>query len=211
MEHNCPLCFNQGELFLNYRNRNYYRCSGCLSVFIDSSTFLNPDEEKGRYLEHNNDVFNEGYRKFVDPVVKAVTSKFNTNHRGLDFGSGTGPVVSQILNENGYEIVQFDPYFKNDTDLLERKYDYIVCCEVIEHFNNPHKEFELLRSMLNTGGELICMTNIYNETIDFLNWHYKDDPTHVFFYHRQAFEYIVKKYGFNDLRIENRLVRLMAK
>jgi SAM-dependent methyltransferase len=210
MEQNCPLCSSKSEKFINYRNKIYYSCTGCLSIFVDPSTFLKPDDEKGRYLEHNNDVFDQGYREFVSPLFKAVTSKFTPNHQGLDFGSGTGPVVSQMLHEVGYSIKQYDPFFENIPELLKLKYDYIVCGEVIEHFYFPHKEFELLRSMLKPNGELICMTNIYSESVDFLRWKYKDDPTHVFFYHQNAFEFILKEFGFSNLQVENRLVQLTA-
>jgi 2-polyprenyl-3-methyl-5-hydroxy-6-metoxy-1,4-benzoquinol methylase len=170
---------------------------------------LNLTDEKARYLEHNNDVFDEGYRSFVRPVTNAVTNSFTSQHHGLDFGSGTGPVISEVLKEKGYSIVQYDPFFLNKPELLTRKYDYIVCCEVIEHFSNPLKEFGLLREMLNPAGELICMTHIYSEIINFDKWYYKDDATHVFFYHRKAFEFIKLEFNFSELIIENRLVRFV--
>jgi 2-polyprenyl-3-methyl-5-hydroxy-6-metoxy-1,4-benzoquinol methylase len=48
------------------------------------------------------------------------------------------------LEDDGYKIKQFDPFFHNDIAVLRRSYDYIVCCEVIEHFHSPSKEFELI-------------------------------------------------------------------
>jgi len=36
---------------------------------------------------------------------------FNTNHKGLDFGAGTGPVISKVLKDKGYCIAQYDIFF----------------------------------------------------------------------------------------------------
>lgn len=210
MEQNCPLCFSKGEKFINYRSKDYYSCTGCSSIYVDHLTFLNPKDEKERYLQHNNDVNDPNYREFVRPAFNAVTSRFNQDHLGLDFGSGTGPVISQMLKEKGYNIKQYDPFFENIPELLTLKYDYIVCGEVIEHFYFPHKEFKQLHSMLMPKGELICMTYPYSESIDFLSWRYKDDATHVFFYHQNAFEYILKEFGFCNLSVENRLVKFVT-
>lgn len=205
----CPLCSGRSQLFTNYRKRDYYRCDKCKSLFVDPKALLNQADERARYLEHNNDVFDKGYRSFVSPIINAVTNGFNPQHQGLDFGSGTGPVISEVLKEKGYSIVQYDPFFLNKPELLKRNYDYIVCSEVIEHFYNPRKEFGLLYEMLNPGGELICMTHIFSEEIIFEKWYYKDDATHVFFYHHMAFEFIKSEFNFSELIVENRLVRFI--
>lgn len=209
MLHKCPLCSGISKSFANYRERDYYQCSQCNSLFVDPTDLLNHADEKARYLEHNNDVFDERFRNFVSPIINAVTNKFNPQHLGLDFGSGTGPVISEVLKEKGFSIEQYDPFFHNKPELLKGKYDYIVSCEVIEHFYNPLKEFGMLCEMLNRGGELICMTHIYSEEINFKKWNYKDDPTHVFFYHHKAFEFIKSEFNFSELIIENRLVRFV--
>ncbi|MCL4857464.1 MAG: methyltransferase, partial [Flavobacteriales bacterium] len=55
-------------------------------------------------------------------------------------------------------------------------------------------------------GKLICMTDIYNPTIDFASWYYKNDPTHVFIYQKETFEWIKTTFNFSELTIEKRLV-----
>lgn len=90
--------------------------------------------------------------------------------------------------------------------MLKFKYNYIICCEVIEHFHFPQKEFTLLRSLLKPGGILYCMTEIYSEDIDFINWHYKNDPTHVFFYHKDALKWIQEHFRFSEVKKKNRLI-----
>ncbi len=159
-----------------------------------------------RYQKHNNDIEDEGYRKFVAPITSAIMKDFTQNHKGLDFGAGTGPVISKILKDNGFSIKLYDPFFHNNPKLLEEKYDYIAACEVIEHFHNPKKEFSLLKELLQPNGKLYCMTNLYNESIDFKNWDYISDITHVFFYHKNTILYIKEEFGFSDVEIKERLI-----
>jgi len=166
--------------------------------------------ETHRYKEHNNDVSDIRYQKFVSPITTYVLANFKPNQSGLDFGSGTAPVISKVLQDNGYNIHQFDPFFSNKVELLKGTYDYIVSCEVIEHFHKPDVEFDLLYKILKSGGALICMTLLYDENIDFKNWHYKNDPTHVFIYHQETIKFIADHYGFTNFEISNRLIILKS-
>lgn len=169
---------------------------------------LNADREKARYETHNNDVNNPGYQKFVEPIVSAVLSDFSPEQRGLDFGAGPGPVISSLLQKRDYNIVQYDPFFANNPELLQEKYDYIVCCEVIEHFYHPADEFRRLHDLLTGGGKLFCMTMLYDDQIDFTKWFYKNDETHVFFYRAQTLAWIEKNLGFCVLRVKDRLIEM---
>lgn len=175
---------------------------------LDPSSYPTWQEEKKVYETHNNDVHDIRYQNFVSPIVNAVKSSYNKNHKGLDFGAGTGPVITSLLEKEGYDIKLYDPFFHFYPENLCKKYDYIICCEVIEHFHNPYDEFRDLTNMLNAKGSLFCMTSLYDENIDFKNWNYKNDETHVFFYHKKALEWIKNEFGFSDLEIEGKLIRL---
>ena len=157
-------------------------------------------------MTHNNDVDDIGYQQFVSPITSAVMNDYSSEHKGLDFGAGTGPVISKVLTDNQFNIKAYDPFFHNHSQLLNETYDFIACCEVIEHFYAPSKEFSLLKSLLKPNGRLYCMTDIYHENIDFHDWYYKNDPTHVFFYQQQSFVYIKEEYGFSDVFIDGRLI-----
>ncbi len=202
----CPLCKSDAKFFEKTENRLYYICTCCKGIFMDEKDRVNPEEEKKRYEQHNNDVEDERYQNFVSPITNSVLNDFGVKDKGLDFGAGTGPVISKILEDNGYQIKQYDPYFHNFPNLLKQQYNYIVSCEVIEHFYNPDKEFELLKSLLLSGGKLYCMTDIYNSSIDFKKWYYKEDETHVFIYQAETFEWIKEHYNFSDMHIDNRLI-----
>ena len=74
----CPLCQSDSKLFSIFKGRKYFCCSFCCSIFADPDSFISSIDEKSRYLEHNNDVFDEGYRKFVTPIVDAVVKTSST-------------------------------------------------------------------------------------------------------------------------------------
>lgn len=202
----CPLCKHHGMPF----NGDFLICKNCSGIYKHRSQYLSKSLEKARYQEHNNDVNDIRYRKFVYPITNYVLNNFTPHHVGLDFGAGTGPVISKVLQENQYNIHQFDPFFCNQVALLKKTYNYIVTCEVIEHFHNPDIEFELLHKMLKPKGALICMTHLYNQKINFKNWYYQNDPTHVFIYTSETIKFIANYYGFTDFTINNRLIILKA-
>jgi SAM-dependent methyltransferase len=202
----CSLCNNESEEFFEDKKRLFLKCKGCRAIFVDTLYLPDKPAEIKRYREHNNDVEDTGYQKFVNPVVNEIIADFGPLHTGLDFGAGPGPVISKLLADRNYQVKQYDPFFYNFPGLLELKYDYIVCCEVIEHFHKPAREFQLLRKMLGENGKLYCMTSIYNEKTDFKTWQYKNDPTHVFFYHKDTLNYISENFGFTSVKIENNLI-----
>jgi hypothetical protein len=206
MKTDCTLCGGDTLLFKEIRNKKYYSCTECSTVILHPEHHLLPEDEKKRYLEHNNDVDDPRYQKTVEPLVNLVKCNFDTSHKGLDFGAGTGPVITKLLRDCGYKIDLYDPYFCNEPAMLEKTYDYIVACEVIEHFMKPDKEFKLLKSLLNKNGMLICKTSIYNPDIDFEKWKYKDDATHVIFYQEETLKWITNRYNFSSLSIEGLII-----
>jgi len=203
----CPLCKSPTVPFEKHK---YFTCTECFGISMSPEFYPNPKQEEDRYKEHHNDVNDKGYQNFVSPITQSVLKNYSPHHKGLDFGAGTGPVVSKMLQDKDYTIALYDPFFHPYPELLTKSYDYIVCCEVAEHFFNPYKEFALLKSLLNKGGTLFCMTHMFSEKIDFKNWYYRNDITHVFIYREETFEWIREKFGFSSLRINNRLVELKA-
>ncbi len=205
----CPLCRGvacNASPFYQNNKQLYYQCGTCCGIFVSPELRPDRDTELSRYEQHNNDVEDTGYQKFVSPITSAIIRDFSTESKGLDFGAGTGPVISKLLNDQKFQIMQYDPFFHNHPELLNGQYDYIACCEVIEHFYNPNKEFQLLKKLLLPGGKLYCMTDIYDESINFEKWYYKNDPTHVFIYQTETINWIKKEFGFSNVSITGRLI-----
>lgn len=204
----CSLCKEPTKLFYQKSGQSYFRCPNCKAIQLHPDCYLTPEQEKKRYEKHHNDVNDRGYQEFVAPIVEAITKNHTSKQQGLDFGSGTGPVITKLLREQSYNIRTYDLFFDNNTSTLQQTYDYIACCEVIEHFHHPDREFQLLRKLLNPDGTLYCKTDMYTDDIDFPSWYYKNDPTHVFFYHPETLEWIRANCDFHSLRIEDRLIIL---
>ncbi|MEW7292740.1 class I SAM-dependent methyltransferase [Aquimarina sp. 2304DJ70-9] len=202
----CSLCGSETILYSEAHNRKYYKCPQCKGILLDSIYFLSTEAEKERYRLHENDVHDLGYQKFVSPIVNAINEKYKSNHKGLDFGSGKDSVIAYQLQKKGYNISTYDPFFDPDNNALQTKYDYIACCEVIEHFNNPTKEFKLLHSLLHKGGILFCKTNLHDESINFDSWWYKNDATHVFFYSYDTLHWVQQKFKFKTIEVANDLI-----
>jgi len=202
----CPLCQSDYANLYEIKSVNYYKCKNCFGIYMGESFKPDIEKEKLIYLQHQNDVNDLYYQKFVSPITRSIGEDFTKDSKGLDFGAGTGPVIAKVLKDNGYDISIYDPLFHKNESLLETSYDFIASCEVIEHFHKPYKEFALLKSMLHNGSKLYCMTEVYSTSIDFSSWYYKNDPSHVFFYHIKTLQWIQKEFGFKGLKIKGRLI-----
>lgn len=206
---NCPLCSGASSDYFTVKDRQFLQCSNCLSVFMNPAHYISSEAEEAHYRKHNNDPEDIRYQNFTSPITNGILADFKAHHAGLDFGSGTGSPIFKLLNDNKYDIVQYDLFFHNTPDLLTRTYDYIACSETAEHFKEPYREFEQLYRLLKPGGRLYLMTDRFKpEEREFKAWNYKNDPTHVFLYHAQAFEWIKQAFGFKGLEFYTRMVVL---
>jgi len=204
----CSLCNSETKHFLTFRKKDYHKCSNCDAIFMLPEFFVSLETEKNRYELHSDGSDNPGYLSFIKPITDYVKNNFTTQDKGLDFGAGHSVVIADLLNRSSLNVKIFDPFFHNYQELLNDKYDYIIACEVVEHFHNPLKEFTLLYSMLNPNGKLIIMTDPLRETTIFSNWYYKNDETHVFFYSLKTFQFIKENFQFKELMINDRLIVL---
>ncbi|MFD2826174.1 class I SAM-dependent methyltransferase [Leeuwenhoekiella polynyae] len=206
----CPLCNSTAAYFKTYNDRLYNRCTSCASVFLDTRDLPHPQDEKQRYDLHENTLQNKGYLDFLSPLIQAVIEQEDISKIGLDYGSGPNPVLSKILKSKGYSLSQYDTFYCKEEDNLNQKYDFIICCEVIEHFHNPAEEFKRLKALLKANGSIYCKTALLDKTINFENWSYKNDFTHSFFYTKKALNYIKQFLGFVDLVVHKNLFILKA-
>lgn len=208
---NCPLCHHSENTVKHVKKTGevYRDCSHCQLIFLEESFLPSADKEMSHYMTHNNDVHDKGYQNFVSPIVNYILEHIPNEKHGLDFGAGPGPVITHLLEKQGYEMTLYDPFFRSDEFSLNRKYDFIVACEVIEHFHTPAKDFRTLRSVLKEEGSLAIMTDFYDDSIDFGNWYYHRDPTHVCFYRIETMSWISSNFNFKEvLRIGPRTIIL---
>ena len=201
----CPLCHSERVTLLPLAadRRPYYRCGRCDLRFLDPALRIEAGEEQRRYLHHRTHMADEGYRRFVDPLLEKVAELVPAGGRILDFGAGHQPVLAEWLRERHYEVEVFDPFFWPQTPV--GLFDGVVACEVIEHLFSPYREFQRVREWLKPGGIFVCMTDIYRESMDFGNWYYRRDPTHVVFYSEPTLRWIANHWFGSRVQISGRL------
>ncbi|NBX77490.1 MAG: class I SAM-dependent methyltransferase [Proteobacteria bacterium] len=208
----CPLCSKLG-FFSQVTNlkRVFHRCPSCDLLFVDPSQILSQEEEKKRYESHNNDIEDIRYQDFLRPLFRVILEAVPKNSKGLDFGAGPGPALSEMLKKKDFEIELYDPFFWPNENALNTQYDFVFASEVVEHFSNPNREFRLLRSLLKPKGKLFLMTLLYGPEIDLTQWYYLKDPTHICAYSKNTFNWIQSNFGFTKTKVqEPRIVSLFA-
>jgi len=204
----CTLCHSDQ---LEFVLESYRRCLVCDLVFLSSEFRLDETAEKSRYELHNNNPQDSRYRKFLRPAMDAVVSSVSPPARGLDFGCGPGPTLSKMLEEVGFQMEIYDPLFFPGDSALQVQYDFVTSTEVFEHFFEPSEELARLDRLIFPGGYLIFMTRILRQDTDFLNWHYRKDPTHVSFYSEKTLEWISKHTRFELIRVDRNVCRFQKR
>ncbi len=197
MTHNpCPLCHSvKTNFFTNAMDRNYFLCSSCKLTFVPKEFFLSKSEEKKRYDLHENSIEDVGYVTFLSEISLAITSRITPPSYGLDFGSGPTPVLAEILRQKDFDIKIYDLFYSQNKDVLNASYDFVCLSEVAEHFYKPALEFKNLIKLLNPKGYLFITTACTDTIINFENWYYQKDETHVCFYASESMQYIANKHS----------------
>ena len=200
----CPLCASREIRFLfsgQRKNliRDYYCCANCDLVFVPSVFHLSFLDQKNRYLEHNNEFDDLGYRKFLSRLKDELIPFLCNGDYGLDYGAGPGPVLAEMMTRAGYKMDLYDPIFYPDKNVLRNRYDFIVCTETAEHFVDPKADFDRMFHMLNPGGLLGLMTGILYDEIDFEHWYYRLDSSHISFYSPDTMDWISSRWDWESL------------
>ena len=194
----CPLCQNPRARFLHKSDdrhgpREFYECPVCDLAFVPPEFHLPPDAEMERYLMHDNDPDDEGYRAFLSRLWSVLRPMLPEGASGLDYGCGPGPALARMMREDGFRVNLYDLYFFPDLEPLTRSYDFITCTETVEHLRNPLEVLTLFDSILRPRGRLGTMTGIMDDRSEFADWHYQRDPTHIAFYSTRTMRWIAAR------------------
>lgn len=160
------------------------RCLNCDLIFVPTSFHLALSEEKKLYDFHQNGLNDVDYQDFLQQLLNPLLGYLKPGMKGLDFGSGPGPTLHQLLEQAGFLMQIYDPFYANNPLLLEQQYDFVTATEVVEHFNAPDSGWRRLVSLIKPQGFLGIMTLLYDESTlnHFASWWYKNDRSHVVFY-----------------------------
>lgn len=192
----CPLCHAAEPTSVGSGDdKGYFACPTCDLIYLAPSRRLSATDERVRYELHNNDRGDPGYVLFLRRLADPLIDRLRAGARGLDFGCGPAPVLSEILTAAGFPCAAHDPFFAPGDGLLDEQYDFITCSEVVEHAHDPARMFAGLRRMLAPGGILGVMTMFHPGADAFADWWYRRDPTHVCFYDEATMRWIGERHG----------------
>ncbi len=187
----CNVCRSpKPNLFLKLGALVYWECHICGAKFLDPKNYVSINYEKKHYLKHNNSTTDINYKAFLLKLIEPMIDKISTNDIGLDYGCGFAPALANILKSNGFKVELYDPFFFPNKEVLLKKYNFITCSEVVEHFFNPYEEFDKINDLLDNNAWFGVMTTFLPKNDQFENWYYRRDPTHVVFYKKQTFQHI---------------------
>lgn len=207
----CQLCLSQKTCaFFTNKEREFFRCGNCGLIFAPAQYHLSPAKARARYELHQNSPADQGYRKFLGQLIDPLVKHLTPGMEGLDFGCGPGPTLSVLMEERGFKMVNYDPFFASDPRLLARQYDFVTCTETVEHFTDPRRDLELLLRLIKPGGVVGVMTELFRPDIDFGKWHYVNDLTHVSFFSEAAFSWFAREHGIKVRFHGNNVVLLPA-
>ena len=208
----CPLCARRDTTspFAQDAAREYMICAQCDLVFVPPRWHPAADVEKQRYDTHRNDPADPGYRAFLAKLAAPLIARVPSGAEGLDFGCGPTAALALLLEEAGFRMRRYDPFYAPDRTVLQPAYDFVACSEAMEHFFHPAQEWELLLRLVKPGGWLGIMTLRREPATDFARWWYRNDFTHVAFYSRRTFEWLARR-DHLDLEFSGLSVALLRK
>ena len=185
------------------------QCDCCKLVFVDKLFLPDGQDEKERYILHNNSLDDAGYVNFLYQAIAPALNYISAGMSGLDYGCGPSPTLSILMEREKFSCQNYDPFFF--PELPDGPFDFVFATECFEHFFSPGNELHILTSLIKPGGLLIVMTNLWNSFQQFQNWQYARDFTHVSFYHADTFEFICRKYGLKLLEMKNNRVIILRR
>lgn len=202
----CKLCNNPVIKIDDARNSwEFFHCKKCEFIFKNDSDFVNSEDELKQYNNHNNTMDSPGYVEMFERFIADTFEEYKEEIKDvLEFGSGPGPVLSELLKQKGFNVDIYDKYFSPQKVYKGKQYDLITSTEVIEHIEDPIAIFEFFRAS-KEWGYLALMTQFHtNDAQDFQKWWYKNDPTHICFFRPKTFEVLAQKNGFKVLKHDSK-------
>ena len=142
-----------------------WRCPTCRSIHSRDEVDLN--HYYAGYPFHHSDLDWRLRTVYRNMLARLRRAGFQKEHHLLDYGCGGGSLIA-FLKESGYSnAVGYDEFqdgFK-DKSALDRRYDFILSQDVIEHVLEP---WDLLRTFdrLAKDGSVIAIGTPNAETID---------------------------------------------
>tara|TARA_B100000886_G_C20375244_1_gene471498 strand:+ start:302 stop:1138 length:837 start_codon:yes stop_codon:yes gene_type:complete len=193
---------------------HYYQCSNCKLIFSKNfDNFCSNDWIKFIYNEDYFKLLDTDY-KYIRPMyharlIMSMIGKNKKDFKCLDYGGGNG-ALTNLLNENGYNFVSYDPYDVQDIDVnSSEKFNLISCFEVLEHAADPLATLIELFQFGTEDSIYIASTQLSDNFCDHekrCGWSYVAPRNgHVTIFSQKTMNFISEKFGLNYFKIGNGL------
>lgn len=155
----CRLCQSQEGLqpVGGADERRYFLCNRCGLIGVATGHFPGRQEERERYLTHNNGIEHQGYVTFLRRAIDPALPYLSPGMTGLDYGCGPTPTLSAMLRREGIQCEDYDPLFVGHP--LQKTFDFVFSTEAFEHFFHPGRKIWKIRALLREKASLIVMTH----------------------------------------------------
>ncbi len=205
----CKICNSSIKIIKTYDNDKIYRyCKECQAISLEEDFIVDKAKERAQYENHNNSFESKGYVRMFEDFLDYFWHDLDKNAiNALDFGSGPGPVLAQIMENRALHVEVYDKFYQPEPIYKDKKYDLITSTEVFEHLQNPLEVLKLFKKHLKKGGLIAIMTLFHdNNEENFQKWWYRRDPTHILFYTPKTFEVLADMCGLKTLKCDNRRI-----
>lgn len=199
----CALCGyigNNYKIFstiCKYNNENLerYQCPNCDVIFGNDRmiglTKAEMAREYAQVIPHAN--------VNTDLATKYELEFFNTigidkKKHYINWGAGIWSSAVKKLQNQGFNIIGYDPYCKNSNTVIEgRQFNVIMTHNVLEHFQNPVKEIINMKKYLAPGGLMVHATACYS-------YCYEWSRFHLFFFLGRSVDKLCQLCGIKELK-----------
>lgn len=217
----CPICEYSARKLIKVSGYQYYQCSNCRSIFIDTEILhkINEGISLVEYDSHywDNEIKSAKERSYGSSLARVAEVFYYSRipiRKFLDIGTGPGyllDALEKLLPSKNifYGVEKFPPpsqyrtkspkYVIGDLSKIEFTVDAGVCIEVIEHLT-PRMLMRILKDLSKvSNAQALYIFNtgmpeyVIDEDMNYL------DPTrrgHIVSYSLRAISILANKYGF---------------
>jgi len=216
-------CINCGTITVDIWDEgddyNAVQCSKCKLVWLDpipSELILN-NYYQGYYKDRIDNLSALTNRKKMYELEKNWLSQFINNGKVLDVGCSDGSFLTYFNSnwekygveyESSTELI--DVAHKNNIDLKignlnrddfeENFFDCVTLRGVIEHFHDPRKELDIIKSICKQNGFLFITAtpdvSSYCADLYRKHWNQYKPPEHIYYFSVETITTLLQQFGF---------------